>query len=86
GFKERIIARNIMYPSDLEQDNPNCIGGDITGGTESVRRLLFPEVSYTTPLENVFLCSASTPPGPGVHGMCGVRSASLALKKMKVIQ
>jgi len=85
GFKERIIARNIMYPSDLEKDNPNCIGGDITGGTQSMRRLIFPEVSHDTPIANVFLCSASTPPGPGVHGMCGVRAANLALKKMKVI-
>lgn len=86
GFKERIIARNTMYPSDVERDNPNCVGGDITGGSESLRRLLFPELSYTTPLENVFLCSASTPPGPGVHGMCGERSATLALKKLKLPQ
>ena len=85
GFKERIIARHVMYPSDLEKDNPNCIGGDITGGAQNMRRLIFPEVSYNTPLANVFLCSASTPPGPGVHGMCGERSASLALKKMKMI-
>ena len=84
GFKESIIARNTMYPSDVERDNPNCVGGDITGGSESLKRLLFPEVSYTTPLENVFLCSASTPPGPGVHGMCGERSATLALKKLKL--
>jgi phytoene dehydrogenase-like protein len=86
GFKERIVARNIMYPSDLERDNPNCVGGDITGGTESLRRLFFPEVSYNTPIENVLLCSASTPPGPGVHGMCGERSATLVLKKLKLTQ
>jgi phytoene dehydrogenase-like protein len=86
GFKDRIIARNTMHPSDVERDNPNCVGGDITGGSESLRRLLFPEVSYTTPLENVFLCSASTPPGPGVHGMCGERSATLAIKKLKLTQ
>ena len=86
GFKDRIIARSTMYPSDMERDNPNCVGGDITGGRESLRRLLFPEVSYTTPLGNVFLCSASTPPGPGVHGMCGERSATLAIKKLKLTQ
>ena len=86
GFEGRIIARHATYPSDLEKDNPNCIGGDITGGTQSMRRLIFPEVSYDTPIANAFLCSASTPPGPGVHGMCGVRAANLALKKMKVIQ
>jgi phytoene dehydrogenase-like protein len=86
GFKERIIARHVMYPSDLEKDNPNCIGGDITGGAQSMRRLIFPEVSYHTPIANVFLCSASTPPGPGVHGICGERSASLALKKLNMIR
>jgi len=86
GFKEKIIGRHVMYPSDLEKDDPNCIGGDITGGSQSMRRLLFPKVHYSTPIPNVFLCSASTPPGPGVHGMCGVRSANLALKIMKVIQ
>jgi len=86
GFKDRIIARNTMYPSDVERNNPNCVGGDITGGSESLRRLLFPEVSYTTPLRNVFLCSASTRPGPGVHGMCGERSATLAIKKLKLTQ
>ena len=86
GFKEKIIARHVMYPSDLEKDNPNCIDGDITGGTQSMRRLIFPGVSYNTPIANVFLCSASTPPGPGVHGMCGVRAANLALKKMKVVR
>ena len=86
GFKERIIAKHAMYPSDLEKDNPNCIDGDITGGTQSMRRLVFPGVSYDTPIANAFLCSASTPPGPGVHGMCGVRAANLALKKMKVVR
>jgi phytoene dehydrogenase-like protein len=86
GFKERIIARKAMYPSDVELDNPNCVGGDIAGGSESLRRLILPEVSYTTPLANVFLCSASTPPGPGVHGMCGERSAALAIKKLKLTQ
>jgi phytoene dehydrogenase-like protein len=82
GFRERIIARNVIYPSDLQKDNPNCIGGDITGGAQSIRRLIFPEISHGTPIPNVFLCSASTPPGPGVHGMCGERSANLALKKL----
>jgi phytoene dehydrogenase-like protein len=86
GFKEKIIARHVMYPSDLEKDNPNCIGGDITGGTQGIKRIIFPEISYNTPVSNVFLCSASTPPGPGVHGMCGERSANSALKKLNLIQ
>jgi phytoene dehydrogenase-like protein len=86
GFKERIIARNTTCPAEVERDNPNYVGGDITGGRECLRRLLFPEVSYSTPLGNVFLCSASTSPGPGVHGMCGERSATLTIKKLKLTQ
>ncbi len=82
GFKERIIARCVMDTSEIEKDNPNCISGDITGGAQSLRRTVFPEVSYETPINNVFLCSATTPPGPGVHGICGYRAAHLALKKM----
>ncbi len=80
GFKESIIARNIMCPSDLEEDNPNLIGGDISGGSQSFKKLVIPSISYKTPLENVFLCSSSTPPGAGVHGMCGYRAAQAALK------
>jgi len=83
GFNERIITRRVTHPADLEKDNPNCIGGDITGGTQSLRRLVFPAISYHTPISNVFLCSASTPPGPGVHGMCGVRAANLALQNIQ---
>jgi len=85
GFKDRIIARHVMYPSDIQKDNPNCIGGDITGGAQSMRRLIFPEISYKTPIPNVFLCSASTPPGPGVHGMCGVRAAQFAWRKQNLV-
>jgi phytoene dehydrogenase-like protein len=82
GFKDRIIGRHVMYPSDLQKDNPNCIGGDITGGAQSLRRMVFPGVSHETPINNIFLCSATTPPGPGVHGMCGVRAAHLAARKL----
>jgi len=85
GFKDRIIARHIMYPSDLQKDNPNCIDGDIIGGAQSLRRMFLPEVSYETPISNVFLCSATTPPGPGVHGICGVRAAQFALRKLKLV-
>ncbi len=82
GFKDRIIARNVMFPSDIQKYNANCIGGDITGGAQSLRRMIFPRVSYETPLKNIFLCSATTPPGPGVHGMCGVRAAMKAIKNI----
>ena len=81
GFREIITARNTMSPEDIEKDNPNCVGGDITAGRQSLRRLLFPELSCKTPLENVFLCSAVTSPGPGVHGMCGIRAARTAMRR-----
>lgn len=79
GFKEIIIARNAMSPADIEKDNPNCIGGDITAGRQSLRRMLFPALSCKTPIENVFLCSAVIRPGPGVHGMCGLRASQIAM-------
>ncbi len=82
GFREIITARNTMSPEDLERDNPNCVGGDITAGKQSLRRLLFPELSCKTPLGNVFLCSAVTSPGPGVHGMCGFRAARTAMSSL----
>ena len=82
GFREIITARNTMSPEDIEKDNPNCVGGDITAGRQSLRRLLFPELSCKTPLENVFLCSAVTSPGPGVHGMCGFRAARAAMSSL----
>ena len=83
GFKESIYARKVTTPNDLEYENPNCIGGDITGGNQSLQRLIRPEFSYRTPVQNVYLCSASTPPGPGVHGLCGVRAAQCLLNNMK---
>jgi phytoene dehydrogenase-like protein len=82
GFKDRITARSVMYPMDVEKDNPNCVGGDVAGGMQSFRRMILPAVSYNTPLKNVYLCSSSTPPGPGVHGMCGYRAAKLALNRL----
>jgi phytoene dehydrogenase-like protein len=85
GFKDRIIARHVMYPADLQKDNMNCIQGDITGGVQSLKRMVFPEVSYETPISNVFLCSATTPPGPGVHGICGFRAAQFALRKQRLV-
>lgn len=83
GFKDRIISRRVMSPADFQADNPNCVGGDITGGRQSLKKMVFPEISWTTPLANVFLCSSSTPPGPGVHGICGRRAAQAALRKWR---
>lgn len=73
GFRDRVLARHTMAPFEMEQRNGNLIGGDIAGGANTLRRLLArPSPSlYRTPLRNVYLCSSSTPPGAGVHGMCG---------------
>lgn len=80
GFKDRIIARRAMSPADFEADNPNCVGGDITGGKQGLLKMVLPALSWKTPIDNVFLCSSSTPPGPGVHGICGSRAAQAALR------
>jgi len=82
GFRDRIIGRHIMSPADFEQHNPNCVGGDFLGGAQSLKKLILPSVSYETPIENAFLCSSSTPPSPGVHGMCGFRAAQTAIRKL----
>ena len=84
GFRERIISRHVMGPAALEAHNANEIGGDIGGGSADWRQLLTrPTISlepWRTPLPGVFLCSASTPPGGGVHGMGGWIAAGLALR------
>jgi phytoene dehydrogenase-like protein len=84
GFSERIIESCVSTPADLEAYNPNLAGGDITGGAHTFKQVLFRPMparnSYRTPLPNVFLCSSSTPPGAGVHGMCGYWAARTALR------
>ena len=82
GFRERILARHITTPADLERRNPNLVGGDIGMGTMDWRQLLFRPTwrEYSTPARDIFLCSASTPPGVGVHGMCGYFAAQAALR------
>ncbi|MFL5915860.1 MAG: phytoene desaturase family protein [Gaiellaceae bacterium] len=86
GFRDRILARSARAPSDLERENPNYVGGDINGGLADLRQLLTRPVArwspYSTPLPGVFLCSASTPPGGGVHGMCGYHAAQAALRSL----
>ncbi|MBI4408442.1 MAG: NAD(P)/FAD-dependent oxidoreductase [Gemmatimonadetes bacterium] len=85
GFRELILARNIMGPAALERHNPNLVGGDIAGGSVTLRQVLFRpvprRVPYATPDPAIFLCSSSTPPGPGVHGMCGFHAARAALRR-----
>jgi phytoene dehydrogenase-like protein len=85
GFRERILARSARGSADLERENPNYVGGDINGGLADLRQLLTRPVArwspYSTPLPGVFLCSASTPPGGGVHGMCGYHAARASLRR-----
>lgn len=85
GFRACIIARSVMSPAALEKHNPNLVGGDIGGGAALLSQLfLRPTASmYRTPLPGVYLCSSSTPPGAGVHGMCGFFAAEAALKAQK---
>lgn len=84
GFRERILARHVMSPADFEAHNANLIGGHINGGAQDLRqtfaRPLLRLDPYSTPLPGLYLCSASTPPGGGVHGMCGYHAARSALK------
>ncbi|MCU1262859.1 MAG: dependent oxidoreductase [Bryobacterales bacterium] len=82
GFRARILARSAMKSADLERHNANLIGGDINGGAQDLLQLFMrPTPSlYRTPLRGVYLCSSSTPPGGGVHGMCGYHAARMALK------
>jgi phytoene dehydrogenase-like protein len=85
GFRSRILARSGESPADIERRNPNLIGGDITAGANDLRQVIFrPTPSlYRTPLRGVFLCSAATPPGGGVHGMCGYHAARAALRQAR---
>lgn len=84
GFGDCIPARNRITTATLEQGNANCIGGDVSGGVMDLRQLFTRPtarlVPYSTPMPNIFLCSASTPPGGGVHGMCGFFAAQSALR------
>ena len=84
GFRERVLARHALAPADLERRNPNIVGGDINGGAQDLpqvfRRPAFRAVPYSTPVPGLFICSASTPPGGGVHGMCGHLAARAALR------
>jgi phytoene dehydrogenase-like protein len=84
GFKDTILARSVMTPSALEQHNSNLVGGDITGGANMFSQVFSRPVlstdPYKTPLRGLYLCSSSTPPGAGVHGMCGHNAAKSALR------
>jgi phytoene dehydrogenase-like protein len=85
GFRDRILARHVMGPADLERHNPNLVGGDLNGGEATLMQLFLRPaprpIPYTTPNPRLFICSASTPPGGGVHGMCGYYAARIALRR-----
>ena len=88
GFRDCIIGRRATTTAELEHYNPTCIGGDISGGVQDLRQLLKRPTSlthpYNTSLRGVYLCSSSTPPGGGVHGMCGYHAARAALLDWKI--
>ncbi len=84
GFRECILGRHVTGPAAFEAWNPNLIGGDLSGGAMTLKQLVFrPSASqYRTARKGLYLCSASTPPGGGVHGMCGYHAAKAALSDL----
>lgn len=82
GFRDRILARHVATPERLERHNANCVGGDITGGSQHFGQFFARPVAqwrpYRTSNKRVYICSASTPPGDGVHGMCGYYAVQVA--------
>jgi len=86
GFRDRILARSALGPKQLEERNPNYVGGDIGGGVQDLGQLfarpVLSLVPYRTPSAGLYLCSSSTPPGGGVHGMCGYHAARAALRDL----
>lgn len=85
GFRDRILARHVMAPAAFARYNANYIGGDINGGVQDLRQLFTRPtrslIPYATPAKGLYLCSSSTPPGGGVHGMCGYHAARTALRR-----
>ena len=84
GFRDRVLARNVMGPAAMERYNANYVGGDINGGVQDLfqhfTRPVARIIPYTTPVPGLFLCSSSTPPGGGVHGLCGYFAARAVLQ------
>jgi phytoene dehydrogenase-like protein len=88
GFRDRVLARSVRTAAGLERYNPGYVGGDITAGAATLRQTIGRPAlrwnPYRTPIAGVYLCSASTPPGPGVHGMCGLWAARTVLRDLHV--
>jgi phytoene dehydrogenase-like protein len=85
GFRGLIRERSVRGPAEMERHNPNYVGGDINGGVQDLRQLYTrPAIRvnpYSTPVDGLYLCSSATPPGGGVHGLCGYYAARSALKR-----
>jgi phytoene dehydrogenase-like protein len=90
GFRELILARHVLAPADLERRNANLLGGDLGGGSYALDQLIFRPVPslvpYRTPLRGLYLCSAATFPGGGVHGVPGRAAARVALTEARVLR
>jgi phytoene dehydrogenase-like protein len=88
GFRDLVIERAATTSLDLERHNPNYVGGDINAGAATLFQTVFRPTPrrnpYRTGIENLYMCSASTPPGGGVHGMCGLGAARTALHDLGV--
>jgi phytoene dehydrogenase-like protein len=85
GFRELVLARSTIGPAEFQSRNRNLVGGDLNGGAMDLDQLFRRPTAraYATPLDGVYLCSASTPPGGGVHGMCGYWAARAALESIR---
>jgi phytoene dehydrogenase-like protein len=86
GFRDRILARSVMTPADIEAHNANLVAGDIGSGVVDLRQFFTRPTwrTYSTPVPGLYLCSAATPPGVGVHGMCGYFAAQRAIADARV--
>ena len=86
GFRDCVLARHVSTPADLQRWNPNLVGGDINGGLANLTQFVLRPtlLNYRTSIPGVYLCSSSTPPGGGVHGMCGYNAAQVALRKWRI--
>jgi phytoene dehydrogenase-like protein len=85
GFRQSILARHVFTPTEFQRYNENLVGGDINGGAQDLPQMFLrpTRMLYSTPLKNVFICSSSSPPGGGVHGMCGFHAAKAALAHLR---
>lgn len=86
GFRDTVLARSVLKPPDLERMDANLVGGDIGGGAMDIHQFLLRPTwrHYRTSAKNIYICSSSTPPGGGVHGMCGYHAAKIAVKRLSL--